>query len=128
MIPLEKSGFRLTTSKYYTPSGEDINQKGISPHVVLEKPDLTDEEVESYRKLIEGRHISQFVHDHPLPAENDTAAFIRSLQANGIVIPEDRMRKAIKDEINRANNIYPVYDLEFDEALREAVRRLREGV
>ena len=35
------SGLRLTTSKYYTPSGIDITLKGISPEIQLE-PDLTE--------------------------------------------------------------------------------------
>jgi len=36
------SGLRLTTSKYYTPSGIDINQNGIMPEIIVEK-DLPDE-------------------------------------------------------------------------------------
>ncbi|MCF8721186.1 S41 family peptidase [Nitrospina gracilis] len=31
------SGLRLTTSKYYTPSGIDINQHGITPEIIVEK-------------------------------------------------------------------------------------------
>jgi len=31
-------GVKLTTHKYLTPSGHDINQKGIEPNVVVDMP------------------------------------------------------------------------------------------
>jgi len=38
VIPLpDGSGLRLTTSKYFTPSGESIHGKGITPDVVVER-------------------------------------------------------------------------------------------
>jgi carboxyl-terminal processing protease len=39
IIPLsDGSGLRLTTAKYYTPKGGEIHGKGITPDVVVEKP------------------------------------------------------------------------------------------
>src|SRR5215475_13829723 len=39
IIPLsDGSGLRLTTAKYYTPAGGEINGKGITPDIVVEKP------------------------------------------------------------------------------------------
>ncbi len=39
IIPLsDGSGLRLTTAKYYTPGGGEINGKGITPDIVIEKP------------------------------------------------------------------------------------------
>ena len=38
VIPLpDGSGLRLTTSKYFTPSGESIHEKGIVPDIVVER-------------------------------------------------------------------------------------------
>jgi carboxyl-terminal processing protease len=38
IIPLsDGSGLRLTTAKYYTPSGREINGKGITPDIVVEE-------------------------------------------------------------------------------------------
>lgn len=43
IIPLsDGSGLRLTTAKYYTPKGGEIHGKGITPDVVVEKPQETD--------------------------------------------------------------------------------------
>src|SRR5262245_60399254 len=39
IIPLsDGSGLRLTTAKYYTPKGGEIHGKGITPDIVVEKP------------------------------------------------------------------------------------------
>jgi len=39
IIPLsDGSGLRLTTAKYYTPKGGEIHGKGITPDIIVEKP------------------------------------------------------------------------------------------
>jgi carboxyl-terminal processing protease len=44
VMPLSKGrAIKLTTSRYYTPSGESINQTGIMPDVVVEGPELYPE-------------------------------------------------------------------------------------
>lgn len=44
IIPLSNgAGLRLTTAKYYTPSGRVIHEKGIVPDVVIEEPPPKDE-------------------------------------------------------------------------------------
>src|SRR5256712_10841216 len=43
IIPLsDGSGLRLTTAKYYTPKGGEIHGKGITPDIVVEKPQEAD--------------------------------------------------------------------------------------
>ncbi|MBP9854733.1 MAG: S41 family peptidase [Candidatus Omnitrophica bacterium] len=47
VIPLpDGSGLRLTTSKYYTPSGVTIHGKGIEPDIVIEKINSKEEDEE----------------------------------------------------------------------------------
>jgi carboxyl-terminal processing protease len=44
IIPLsDGSGLRLTTAKYYTPKGREINGKGITPDIVVEEPQAPQE-------------------------------------------------------------------------------------
>jgi carboxyl-terminal processing protease len=38
IIPLDRAAIRLTTARYYTPSGRSIQAKGIDPDVVVEEP------------------------------------------------------------------------------------------
>lgn len=45
IIPLsDNSGLRLTTAKYYTPSGRSIQAKGITPDIVVERIELASTE------------------------------------------------------------------------------------
>jgi carboxyl-terminal processing protease len=54
VIPLpDGSGLRLTTSKYFTPSGKSIHGKGITPDIVLEKEEIPKEEEDSSEKKID---------------------------------------------------------------------------
>jgi carboxyl-terminal processing protease len=47
IIPLsDGSGLRLTTAKYYTPKGREINGKGITPDIVVEEPQQATQEKE----------------------------------------------------------------------------------
>jgi carboxyl-terminal processing protease len=47
IIPLsDGSGLRLTTAKYYTPQGREINGKGITPDVIVEEPKAAPEQEE----------------------------------------------------------------------------------
>jgi carboxyl-terminal processing protease len=57
IIPFRKSnkekttaGIRLTTARYYTPSGESIQGKGIEPDIIIEQGTF---EAENYRRLSE---------------------------------------------------------------------------
>jgi carboxyl-terminal processing protease len=51
IIPLsDGSGLRLTTAKYFTPKGREINGKGITPDVVVEEPKAEQEDEEAKQK------------------------------------------------------------------------------
>ncbi len=54
VIPLpDGSGLRLTTSKYFTPSGVSIHGKGIEPDIIIEKIEKEKEEESESQKKIE---------------------------------------------------------------------------
>jgi len=42
----DNEGLKLTTNRYLTPNGHDIDDKGIQPDVVVEQPENTDEDVQ----------------------------------------------------------------------------------
>ncbi len=55
IIPLaDNSGLRLTTARYFTPSGRSIQAKGITPDIVAEKVDLA-----ASSEKREGMHIRE---------------------------------------------------------------------
>ena len=125
IINVDGGGFRLTTSKYFTPSGESIDTIGIKPDRIIERKEFSEEEIESYRKLLELNAVKEFLKENPEPSEEDIDAFVRSLRTQGIVVREDRIEKDIRDVWNRIHNIETVYDLEYDTVLREAVDTLK---
>jgi carboxyl-terminal processing protease len=48
VIPLRGDGaMRLTTARYYTPSGRSIQALGISPDIVVQQPPRRDPEAEA---------------------------------------------------------------------------------
>jgi carboxyl-terminal processing protease len=46
VMPLGKSAMRLTTARYYTPSGRSIQALGVSPDIVVEQPLVRPDQVE----------------------------------------------------------------------------------
>ncbi|MBR4797372.1 MAG: hypothetical protein IK040_06695, partial [Spirochaetia bacterium] len=124
---LGKDGFKLTMGKYYTPKDINIDKVGIPPEKEVKDRDLTDEEKASYKKLIEEYRIQKFVKDNPKPSDLQIDTFIQQLKSEGIVMEDRILRKLVRNEVNFNNNDSPVYDLEFDVVLQEAVRMLKSG-
>jgi carboxyl-terminal processing protease len=51
VVPLsDNSALRLTTSKYYTPKGESIHEKGVTPDIVVTK-EVSDEKEDVFEQL-----------------------------------------------------------------------------
>ena len=52
ILPIEREGaIRLTTARYYTPSGRSIQSLGVAPDVIVElRPRLSEEELEKISK------------------------------------------------------------------------------
>jgi len=121
-------GFRLTTSRYYTPSGKNIDRIGISPDIEVTEPPLTEEEEASFDRLTEEFSIPSFVRENPEPTESEINAFVEQLHKDGIVLEDRLIRRLIRNEINRTNNNPPVYDLEYDLALQESIRWIKDAI
>jgi len=120
------AGFKLTMSRYYTPSGENIDKVGIQPDKEVKEEAFTDKETESYKKIIEKFIIQDFIKNKPKPTESDITGFIKQLQNDGVVLQERVIRKLIRNELNKTNNDPPIYDLEFDVVLKEAVEIIKK--
>lgn len=120
-------GFRLTMSRYYTPSGTYIDKAGISPHQTVRESELTDEELESLTRLRSERRVMRFVDETPSPSAADVDGFVDQLEDDGFRLSERLVRRLVRDEVNRVNNVMLVYDLEYDTVLQEAVRHLQSS-
>lgn len=126
VIPFDKTGFKLTMARYYTPSGVNIDKVGIVPHEVLKDTDLTDAQVADYRKLVDAKTIQTFAQKNPGAEAAAVDAFVKGLTAQGTTLPPRLLGRLTRQELDRANNrAGPVVDLDYDIVLQEAVRLLR---
>jgi carboxyl-terminal processing protease len=119
--------FKLTIARYYTPSGDFIDKKGIEPNVKIEEPKLTPEQEKSLTDLINGKYVPDFVKAHPQPIDAQISGFITDMRSKGMVLEDRYLRRLVRQEVNRTNNNPPVYDLDFDIVLQAAVKALRAG-
>jgi carboxyl-terminal processing protease len=125
VYPLEKAGFKITTARYYTPSDVNIDKIGIPPDLEVHFPEFTSEDSEQLSALITSNKIPAFVEEHPEASTDMADRFVRELNEE-YHIELSLLRRLVRDEQNRTV-IAPVYDLEYDVQLQEAVNILKGG-
>jgi carboxyl-terminal processing protease len=123
VYPLDKTGFKITTARYYTPSDVNIDKIGIPPDREVLFPEFTEADSEKLSELITANSIPGFVEQNPEATAAQVDQFARSLNGKyGLDL--SLLKRLIRDEQNRTL-IAPVYDLEYDVQLQEAVNILR---
>ncbi len=125
VMSLGDGGFRLTTARYYLPSGVTIDKIGIQTDKPVEEPALTDADQKALNDLLNGSYLKDFVKANPKPTEAEVGAFITGLHGKGIALSDRYLRKLVRNEVNRTNNNPPLYDLDFDIVLQAAVKALQ---
>lgn len=128
VIPFFRTGFRLTTARYYTPSGVSIDKVGVSPHREIKAPELTEAEQQDFRKLMESRRIESLVSQTRNPSRAQVENWVGLLQNEGYRLPTRWIRRLIQNEVNRVNNVSPPnIDLDFDVVLAQTLELIRKG-
>ncbi|MDR3129933.1 MAG: S41 family peptidase [Treponema sp.] len=125
IYPLDKAGVKLTTARYYTPSDANIDKIGIPPDMEVAFPEFTEDDTKYLSALIAANKIPAFVEENPGASASDVDAFILELHA-AYPIEISLLRRLVRDEQNRTV-IVPVYDLEYDVQLQEAIKILKGG-
>ena len=120
IYPVDKTGYKMTTARYYTPSDENIDKTGIPPDLEVKDPDLTETESADLSKLYDSGKLEAFAKAHPEATVAERNAFAANL-AKGYSLPERVLRILVKNQLWRTKAA-PVYDLEFDSALNAAIK------
>ncbi len=120
IYPLDKTGYKMTTARYYTPSDENIDKTGIPPDLEVKDPDLTEAQSADLTKLFDSGKLEAFAKAHPEATVAERNAFAASL-TQGYSLPERVLRILVKNQLWRTK-VAPVYDLEFDSALNAAIK------
>jgi carboxyl-terminal processing protease len=125
VYPLSGAGFKITTARYFTPSDANIDKVGIPPDREIKFPQFTEEDADSMNKLINANRIPQFAEQNPQVTPAQIETFARSLERE-FSLDLALLKRLIRNELNRTT-IAPVYDLEYDIQLQEALNILRGG-
>ena len=123
IFPVNNAGFRITTARYLTPSGANIDQIGIPPDREVRLPEFNEADAEALNILLNSGRIADFVRDNPNATDNQVNNFAQLLfrETNIELL---LLRRLIRNEQNRRTST-PIYDLEFDLQLLEAVNIIR---
>jgi carboxyl-terminal processing protease len=125
VYPLNNSGFRITTARYYTPSDANIDKTGIPPDSEVNFPQYTEEDAENLNDLINANRIPEFAEENPKAAADQIEMFAAALNAE-YNLDLSMLKRLIRNELHRTE-IAPVYDLEYDVQLQEALKIFENG-
>ncbi|MCL2808924.1 MAG: S41 family peptidase [Treponema sp.] len=126
VIPMSTIGFKLTTARYFTPNDVDIDKVGIPPNMTIAFPEYTEEDAIRLNELINANRIPQFVQQNPQATSAQAERFAQSLSTE-YNLDLTLLKRLIRNELNRTT-IAPVYDLEYDIQLQEAINIFRRGL
>lgn len=121
------ANFKLTMSRYLTPSGVVIDKKGIEPDRTVVESALTPEEEKGLSEVLNATWLADFAKANPRPTAAQVDGFVAGLRAKGIVLNERYLRRLVRNEVDKTNNAPLVYDLDFDIQLDAAVKALKAG-
>ena len=124
VFPLNRSGFKLTTARYFTPSNADIDRVGIPPDREVRSPDFSNVDTGELNSLINSGRIADFVRENPEASAAQVDRFVGVLDGE-FNLDIALLRRLVRNEQSR-KTVAPVFDLEDDVQLQEAVRILRE--
>jgi carboxyl-terminal processing protease len=125
VYPLENAGFKITTARYYTPSDVNIDKIGIPPDREVKFPEYTEEDAEKLNALINANKIPEFAEKNPRAGAAQIETFAQTLERE-YKLNLSLLKRLIRNELNRTS-IAPVYDLEYDVQLQDAVNILQSG-
>jgi len=126
VIPFSGIGFKITTARYFTPSDVNIDKIGIPPDRVISFPEVTEDDAVHLNELINANKIPQFAEKNPKATAAQVETFARTLSTE-YKLDVSLLKRLIRNELNRTS-FAPVYDLEYDIQLQEAVNIFKNGL
>jgi carboxyl-terminal processing protease len=103
----------------------NIDKIGIPPDREVKFPEFTEADAGKLNDLIKANKIPAFVAGNPRASPAQVDAFARTLERD-YKLDFLLLKRLIRNEQNRTT-IAPVYDLEYDVQLQEAVNILKNG-
>ncbi|WKC57918.1 S41 family peptidase [Borrelia sp. P9F1] len=127
VIPFHTGGFKITNSKYYTPSGQSIHNIGIKPDLEIVSKDFSGEEVALYKEIFDKDLIGHFLKDRKAITEAEIDDFIDNLvkQHENYNVDKDFLGQYVLNKFYQDTNREAlVYNLHYDKVLRASYEYL----
>ncbi|WNY62818.1 S41 family peptidase [Borreliella carolinensis] len=127
VVPFYTGGFKITSSKYYTPSGKSIHKVGIAPDLEIKSPDFSEEEALIYKEIFDKKLIEGFLKGKKSITEQEIDVFVENLVKENpkYKIDKEFLGKYVFFNYYQDNNKeLPIYNLHYDKALKTACEYL----
>ncbi|WP_210361557.1 S41 family peptidase [Borreliella valaisiana] len=127
VVPFYTGGFKITSSKYYTPSGKSIHKVGIEPDLEIKSPDFSEEEALIYKEIFDKKLIESFLKDKKSITEQEIDFFVENLVKENpkYKIDKEFLGKYVFFNYYQDNNKeLPIYNLHYDKVLKAACEYL----
>ena len=124
--PFRGGYIQITTGHFYTPSGNDIHEVGITPDILIEEPEYSDEEMKAFETFMEEDRFSSYIEENPEYTKENVLAFADKYKDSGV--PEDLLIMLIRNEYIYSMDYdeRPVADIWFDQYITKALEVLGE--
>lgn len=127
VVPFYTGGFKITSSKYYTPSGKSIHKVGIEPDLEIKSPDFSEEEALIYKEIFDKKLIEGFLKGKKSITEQEIDFFVENLVKENpkYKIDKEFLGKYVFFNYYQDNNKeLPIYNLHYDKVLKTACEYL----
>ncbi len=127
-VPFMNGYLNLTVANYYTPKGESIHEKGITPDFVVGASEHSDEEMEAFEAFLKEDYITQWIEKYPEYSKENILRFAYEYEDSGV--PEDLLCLLVRNEYIYSLDYdkRPVADPDFDTQLKKAIEIIQNRI
>ena len=114
----------IVTSSYTTPLDHDIHKIGITPDIIVETENYTDDDLKAYEKFMKSDKIKEYQKEPPEYSKENILNFAEENSESGV--PESLLCLLMRNEYIYSLDYdkRPIADPEFDTALRRAIEEI----
>lgn len=116
----------IVTSKYTTPLDNDIHEKGITPDIIIEEEEYSEEDLKAYADFLKNNNMKEYIEENPEYSKENILRFSKLNKDTGV--PETLLRLLIRNEYVYSLDFdkRPVADPEFDIVLKRAIEEIKK--
>lgn len=128
VIPYGDGFIQFTSANYYTPNGSSIHEIGITPDILMEEVEFSEEEIEAYEMFMQEDKLAPFREENPEYTKENIDKFAEENKDSGV--PELLLKNLMTKEYIYSMEIdeRPLVDMYYDEVLLRALEELRNQI